>query len=176
MYQPVIVPGLLQTRDYAAGIAEHTLRAGKPGVSAATDARVARANRLNDPQPLEAHAIVSEAALHLEVGSPRVMVGQCERLLELAQLPNVTIQVLPFTASAWAAFPAPFVLLDYPRPVGNPGICYVEQVTRTHFMDNPDEIADYRAAWDRVSTAALDPQESSEFIRTVCDYHDGYCY
>jgi hypothetical protein len=171
MYQPSIVPGILQTRDYAAAIAAQVLRAGKPELDEAVTARVARADRLTGPDPLVAHAVISESALRLQIGSPQVMAGQYQRLRELAELGNVTIQVLPLNASAQAAFPAPFVLLDYRRPVGNPGIAYIEHLTRTAFMDDPDEIADYRTAWNRVTTAALNPAASTQFIQVIADGH-----
>ncbi len=171
MYQPSIVPGILQTRDYAAAIADHVLRAGKPELEEAVDARVARSDRLTGPEPLVAHAVISESALRLQIGGLQVMAGQCRRLRELAELPNVTIQVLPLSRAVGAAFPAPFVLLDYPRPVGNPGIAYIEHLTRTVFMDDPDEIADYRTAWDRVSAAALDAAASTQFIQAIADGH-----
>jgi hypothetical protein len=171
MYQPSIVPGILQTRDYAAALATHVLRAGKPELNDAVDARIARASRLTDPDPLLAHAVISESALRLQIGDPHVMAGQYQRLRDLAELPNVTIQILPHTQPVGAAFPAPFVLLDYRRPVGNPGIAYIEHLTRTVFMDDPDEIADYRTAWDRVSAAALDAAASQQFIQAITDGH-----
>ncbi|GIH21258.1 helix-turn-helix domain-containing protein [Rugosimonospora africana] len=171
MYQPSIVPGILQTRDYAAAIAGQVLRAGKPELAEAVDARVARASRLTDPDPLLAHAVISESALRLQIGGPQVMAGQYQRLRELAELPNVTIQILPLTQPVGAALPAPFVLLDYPRPVGNPGIAYIEHLTRTVFMDHPDEIADYRTAWNRVTAAALDAAASAQFIQAIADGH-----
>jgi hypothetical protein len=99
------------------------------------------------------------------------MTGQYQRLRELAELPNVTVQILPLTQPVGAAFPAPFVLLGYRRPVGNPGIAYIEHLTRTVFMDDPDEIADYRTAWDRVSAAALDAAASTQFIQAIADGH-----
>lgn len=171
MYQPSIVPGILQTRDYAAAIAGQVLRAGKPELDQAIDARVARASRLTGPDSLLAHAVISESALRLQIGGPQVMADQYRRLRELAELPNVTIQVLPLAHGVGAAFPAPFVLLGYRRPVGNPGIAYIEHLTRTVFMDDPDEIADYRTAWDRVSAAALDAAASTQFIQAIADGH-----
>jgi hypothetical protein len=172
MYQPSIVPGILQTRDYAAAIADHVLCAGEPELDGAVDARVARGDRLTGSDPLMAHAVISESVLRREIGGPRVMAGQYRRLLELAELPNVTVQVLPLTEAVGAGFPAPFVLLDYPRPVGNPGIAYIEHLTRTVFVDAPDEIAVYRTAWGQVSGAALDAAASTRFIQAIAEGHE----
>jgi hypothetical protein len=95
------------------------------------------------------------------------MAGQYRRLLDLARLPTVTVQVVPYTEPVAAAFPAPFVLLDYARPAGDAGIAYLRHLTRTEFIDDPDEIADYREVWRRLTTAALSPAASVELIAAL---------
>ncbi|GIH16078.1 helix-turn-helix domain-containing protein [Rugosimonospora africana] len=169
MYQPSIVPGILQTWDYATAVTSGVLWASKAELEEAINARMARADRLTASDPLVAHAVFSESALHRLIGGPEVMAGQYRRLLELAELPNVTIQVLRATQPVGMALAVPFVMLDYPHPVGNPGIVYVEYLTRTQFLDGPDEIADYHGAWARLAGAALDAATSTTFIQAIAD-------
>jgi len=96
--QPLLVPGLLQTEAYSRAI--HTADGFVPAenIEGSVAARVSRQRLLSGPDPLHLHAVIDEAVVRRLTGGPDVMREQLERLLELGTYPNVTIQILPFSA------------------------------------------------------------------------------
>jgi hypothetical protein len=92
VFEPMLVPGLLQTEDYAQAITEATGFVRRDHHERFVSFRQARAQRLADDNPLALHAIIGEAALRLNVGTPEIRREQCRHLLALAKLTTVTIQ------------------------------------------------------------------------------------
>lgn len=96
IFEPTVIPGLLQTEDYA-----RTIHIAGPYTTAPDHvdrwvaARLQRQQRLSGTAPLALHAVISEAALRLEVGGPAVITAQLQRLLDAAEADHITIQVLP---------------------------------------------------------------------------------
>jgi hypothetical protein len=117
-----------------------------------------------DP-PLQLGVVLDEAALHRQVGGPAVMKEQLERLVDLATWPNVTIQVIPFTAGAHAALESTFNILDFEAPA--PSLVYVEGLVGFMYLERPQDLARYRGVFDQLRAKALTPQESVELISTT---------
>ncbi|SCG55509.1 helix-turn-helix domain-containing protein [Micromonospora halophytica] len=175
-YEETLIPGLLQTRQYALGLA----RLDRPSANEeererAVEVRLQRQSLLTRrlPQPPRLDATLSEAVLHRTVGSRGVMIGQLTRLLEVAELPNVTVRVLPFAAGAHAGSVAgSFVILDFPATKGGraapePSVAYSESLTGALYLDKPDELAAYRAAWKSLDALALDEAQSTDMIKRI---------
>ncbi|HEY6424695.1 MAG TPA: DUF397 domain-containing protein [Pseudonocardiaceae bacterium] len=116
-YESLLVPGLLQTETYAHAVITGGLpMASESEVEQRVRARMERQRLLSKPDPLKLWAIIDEAALHRQVGSPGLMRAQLVHLIKTAIEPNVTLQVIPYSVGAYAGMPASFALLDFPNP------------------------------------------------------------
>jgi transcriptional regulator with XRE-family HTH domain len=168
-FQPLYIPGLLQTKDYARAV---LLAAPVPGAPEDIDRQVAvrleRQGILTTENPPELWFVMSEAALRVQVGSPDVMSAQMEYLAEAAARPNVTVQVLPFTSAAHVNPITGFRILGFADPK-DPTVVYVEHLTGALFLEHEDEIRRYRVVFDHLRAEALGKSASLELIRRIAD-------
>jgi transcriptional regulator with XRE-family HTH domain len=166
-FQPLYVPGLFQTEDYARAVLQ---AAPAPGTSEEIDRQVAlrmeRQGILTSGHKAEFWFVISEAALRVQVGSPEVMRAQLEHLQQLAARSNVTIQVLPFTTAAHVNPVTGFRILGFPDPK-DPTIVYVEHLTGALFIEREDEIRRYRVVFDQLRAEALGGRASPDLIRRI---------
>jgi transcriptional regulator with XRE-family HTH domain len=166
-YEGHLVPGLLQTEDYARAV----IFAGLPGepdaeVERWLRLRMDRQGLLSGLDPPRLWAVVDEAALRRPVGGPEVMRGQLEYLINATKQPNVTLQVVPFRAGAHAALGQPFVILRFADP-DLPDMVYLEQFTNGLWLDKPDEVDPYAQVMDRLAVQAEDPNDTGEILGSV---------
>ncbi|MET8779290.1 helix-turn-helix transcriptional regulator [Nocardia sp. NPDC050713] len=163
-YEAHLVPGLLQTPEYARAV----LALGYD--DADTDRRVAVRQRrqeiLHRTDPPIVWAVIDEAALHRPVGGPQVLREQMEHLIALAALPNVTLQVLPYSAGEHAAAGSSFSILRFAEPE-LPDIVYLEHLTSALYLDRRQDLALYLSVMDRLSVQALPPQKSIEMLSSI---------
>jgi len=167
-YQNQLVHGLMQTQEYAAAV----IGAAQPKASAdeierQVAARITRQALLTTTaHPLHVWAVLDEAVLLRRVGGAAVMQAQLDRILEVAALPNVTIQVLPFDAGAHASMGTSFELLQFPEPTDTP-IVYIEDQTTSQHLETAIDIDRYTLVFDHLRACALAPDRSAEFIGQV---------
>jgi transcriptional regulator with XRE-family HTH domain len=163
-----IVPGFLQTEDYARAVifaTRPTLEAGE--VDRRVSARTARQQALfarNEPPQI--HVVLDEVALRRQVGGPQVTSAQLEALAEASARPGGTVQVLPFANGANAGMEGEFVILAFPDPE-DPPIAYVEGLMGDVYLESEADLAVYSLAWTHVVNAALSPGESTSMIRKI---------
>ncbi len=165
-YEPLIVPGQLQTEDYLRAL----FRAAEPYKPEATveklvRVRIARQNLLSKEQPLRLLTVLDEGVLRRLIGGPDVMRGQLKRLSEAAQMPNVTIQILPFSGGAYAGMAGSFAILDFPDSDA-PTLACAEGLTGALYAEGEDAQR-YMLVFDSLRAAALSPLESSRLIDSV---------
>lgn len=164
-FQTVLVPGLLQTPDYARTV----IRALKPErpadeVNALVDVRLARQNAaLGREEPLTLWAILDESILRREVGGRATTAKQLMRLAEATDEPNVTLQVLPFGAGAHAGMLGPFVILKFPAQ-SELDVVYAEGLASSVYLERDTDRAAYSGTFDRLRAAALDVDPSRDAI------------
>ncbi|MDX6339714.1 MAG: hypothetical protein QOG05_7054, partial [Streptosporangiaceae bacterium] len=116
-YESLFIPGLLQTEDYARAVIRGALpQATEEQVESRVAARMERQALLTRDNPLQLWAIMDEAAARRIVGGPAVMREQLARLRDIAALPNVTVQVIPYEAGAHPGMPGSFIVLEFPDP------------------------------------------------------------
>lgn len=151
------VPGLLQTGDYMRAVFQGAQQDTVPDlVDAYTEFRQRRQAVLTGESPPVFHAVLHEAAFHVRFAGAKVMREQIVHLLEMARLPNVTLQVLPFRAECHpVGFTAPFVLFDGPVPELD--TVFLEQPGPTHFLGDPVRLNQYSHAFARLDAVALPP-------------------
>lgn len=154
-YEPQYVPGLLQTADYARAI----LRAGLPHASAAeieqlVQLRLERQGLLSRADGPALWMVIDEAVLRRQVAPTPVMRAQVDRLVEAAELSNVTLQVLPFAAGAHAAMYGPFQIFRFNLPE-LPDLVYSESLTGAIYLDERSDVSAYLEALDRICAMAV---------------------
>lgn len=162
-----LIPGLLQTEQYATELTQAWL----PAVSTAVaqeraDLRVQRQARLHDARPLHVSTIVHEASLRQRVGGSDVMKEQLHHLVTMAGLPHVTVQVLPFTVGAVPALGNPFVILSFPDPE-DPDVPFADYLTGCVYIEDPAEVASFTLNYSALEEKALEPTDSVQFISTL---------
>ncbi|NJQ00868.1 helix-turn-helix domain-containing protein [Streptomyces zingiberis] len=156
MHEPVFIPGMLQTPDYAHAVIS-TLEEDRENVDRYVRFRLAR-QRVLERETAGAvpyHAIVHESALRVRVGSARTMRRQLLKLIETARLPQVTLQVFPFAAGAHPAFAGPFVLFGGASPELD--TAYVDTFGSPVFIGDGGRLAEYGRMFRRLSALALAP-------------------
>jgi Domain of unknown function (DUF5753)/Helix-turn-helix domain len=163
-YEQQVVPGLLQTEDYARAM----IKAARPDigedeVDRRVRVRLGRQSLLSQDDPLELRVVLDEAVVSRPVGGDEVMRAQVQRLVEAADLPNVTLQVLPYDVGAHAGMDGTFAILDFPEP-GDPDVVYAENATGGLFLEKSEELRKYIFIFEHIRAAALSPQESGALL------------
>ncbi|MBM7771782.1 transcriptional regulator with XRE-family HTH domain [Actinokineospora baliensis] len=158
-----LVPGLLQTADYARAAIRDT--AAEPPAEAELDvkvgARLARQGILSREHPPPLHALIGETALRVPVGGHAIASAQLRHLAEAIRRPHVVVRVVPHAAGAHPGMEGPFVLMDFDT---DRSLAYTDHRSRTLFLDDEAAVAAHRRAWDRIAEVALSEEESAEMI------------
>jgi hypothetical protein len=150
-YEAELVPGLLQTRDYARAI----YRAFQPDAEEAEiERRIAvrmdRQTIVDRSASRRLHAVLNEAVLLRNVGGSEVMKAQLTKLREMAQRPQITIDILPLSAGAHAAMNGSFAILEFPRPEEDPSVAYVETASSAAYLQKPAELDRYSSLFKQI--------------------------
>lgn len=165
IFEPIIIPGLLQTEQYAAAITARTPRVRADHSERFVGFRIARTRRLTDPErPLKVHAVLTEGALRLAVGDPELRQAQLRHLLDLAELPTVTIQVIRPEDGPHTALTGQFAVLGFEtvRSIG-----YVELHDGAVYLQDADQVRTYKMVASDLQRAALDPDRSRSYIQSM---------
>jgi transcriptional regulator with XRE-family HTH domain len=163
-YETLFVPGLLQTEDYARAVIQGVLpQASADEVHNRVDARIQRQASLTKKSPLNLWAIIDEAVISRLVGGPQVMADQLRRLVELANEPHITLQVIPFAAGAHPGMPGSFVVMDFPD-AADPDLVYLDSMAGDLFLEREADVRRYTVIFEHLRALALSPQESTRLI------------
>jgi transcriptional regulator with XRE-family HTH domain len=166
-FQPLVMPGLLQTEDYARAVLRAAPHAGSGAeVDRQVALRMERQNILSQPSPPDVCLVLSESVLRVQVGGPAVMRAQLRRLTDAAERPNITLQVLPSTAAVHVQPISPFTMLEF-RDAADPAVVYLEHLTGSLFLENEDEVRRYRVVFDHLRAEALGASQSAGLIGHV---------
>ena len=167
-WEPVILPGLLQTEAYMRALIQAGRSTDAPGV---IDRRIAlrrqrQERRLGGARPLTLHAVIDESVVRRVIGGPDVMNKQLEHLIETAQLPNVTLQILPFDAGEHPFLGGSAALLEFPETT-HLDVVYLEGLAGDYYEEQPSEVARYREEFERLSAKALDHRMTIKMIESL---------
>jgi transcriptional regulator with XRE-family HTH domain len=135
---PTVVPGLLQTEEYARALLDSS-GVERPQINQIWAARLERQELLERAEPPEMFFILDEAVVHRPVGGEAVMRHQRARLLDLARHPRITIQVVPFEVGAHAGMQGPFVYLEFPG-ADDPDVLYLEGASGDYVFRDEEEV------------------------------------
>jgi transcriptional regulator with XRE-family HTH domain len=168
-YESEVVPGLLQTDAYARAIlGQHPLTVMPYEIEQAARLRVARQSRLRGNDPLELDVVINEAVVRRVVGGAEVMRAQLAQIIEVAELPNVTLRILPFGAGAHPAANGSFVLLDFPDD-DDPRIICLDTLVTTLYREGLREVGAYQLAYERVCALAMGPDDTVALLRSMIE-------
>ena len=167
-YQSELVPGLLQTSEYYRTVLNAAPRVSSDEeVERMVEVRQVRQRRLTeDDEPPEYWAVLNEAVLRRVVGHPETMRAQLFHLVKLAELPHVTIQVLPFASGVHPAMGGSFMLLGFPERKDR-DIAYVDTETGGLYLEAPKEVERYKELFTRLRANAMHPEESVSLTKRV---------
>jgi transcriptional regulator with XRE-family HTH domain len=167
-YQSSIVPGLLQTPEYARAMHQGSLPAEftTERADALIEVRLRRQQVLTTRDPLlRLEAIIDEAVLHRVVGGPGVMAAQLRHLVEVGNMPNVTLRAIPFGVGAHPAMDNMFNILEFGDIA--PRIVYVEGLMGWIFIEKERDVARYEQVLEHLREIALDPKETIDLISKI---------
>jgi transcriptional regulator with XRE-family HTH domain len=166
-YEVQFVQGLLQTEDYArAVILISNAHASAEEIDRRVGLRMRRQELLTQPGAPELWAVLDEAVLRRSPGGPKVMRAQLEHLLQVADLPNVTLQIARFDAGPHAAAGGPFSILRFPEP-DLPDVVYLEQLNSAVYLDQPGDVVNYLTIMDQLSVQAETDTASTNMIKAL---------
>jgi Domain of unknown function (DUF5753)/Helix-turn-helix domain len=175
-FETALVPGLLQTPEYARAV----LLAGpiaptKAAIETTMSVRAERQKILDRDDPPELRVVLDEGLLRREIGGPKVMRAQIEYLIEMSHRPNIKIHILPYGSGAHPGLDGPFILLDFPPPpagyptTSDPRVVYLETLANDLYLEKPGELTAYSSAWDGLCGLAYTPGLSERHLRTIAD-------
>lgn len=163
-YSTQLVPGLLQTEAYARAVLEAIRLDAKPGeIERRLELRIHRQAVLTSEDAPEYWVVLDEAVVRRQVGGPAVMAEQLQHLVEATKLPNVTLQVLPFTSGEHPGMDGEFTILHY-RESADPDVVYIENTGSDLYLEGPEVTRRYNKIFDHLRAAA---QNRGESIRTL---------
>ena len=167
-YPGMNLPGLLQTESYIRTVFTRIAQRRSPSqVDNQVAVRLIRRQRLtSEDNPLELVAVVDEAALRRDFGAPEMMRTQLHHLIMMAELPTVTLHVLPLHGGPPNATNGAFTLLDFPEP-DEQTLLYHEYVTGALHIEDESEVREARLVFDTLRSEALDPVESVALIERL---------
>jgi transcriptional regulator with XRE-family HTH domain len=166
-YEVQFVHGLMQTEDYArAVICISNAHLPAEEIDRRVSLRMQRQRLLTLPGGPQLWAVLDEAALCRSPDGPQMMATQLEHLLQLTDLPNVTLQIVPFRSGPHAAAGGPFTILRFPEP-DLPDVVYLEQLNSALYLDQPADVIDYVTVMDQLCVQAATGAASKDILRAL---------
>jgi hypothetical protein len=170
-WSPLVVPGLLQTAAYAReAIAGVTTFRTPEEVAALAEVRMARQSVLSRPgSALELWAVIHEAALHQRFAvRPTTMRDQLRRLLDVSDMQNVTVQLMPLDSTAHPGIVGSFTLTGFPQPM--PSVVLLENLSGATYVEG-DDATPFAKAFDRIRATALPVEDS---LARIAEMEEGH--
>jgi transcriptional regulator with XRE-family HTH domain len=165
-YQVQFVPGLLQTEGYARAVIQLGTAAGEEEIARRGEVRVSRQEILSKPNPPRVWAVVDEGALRRPIGGLEVVREQIRHLIDMADHPAVTLQILPFQVGAHPAMGGPFTILRFAEPDLR-DVVYIEQLTSALYLDKPAEVDSYLEVMEQLCLQAEPASSTPRLLEKI---------
>lgn len=164
IFETMVITGLFQTPEYA----REVLKLGKTpdAVEQLVSARIERQEILRRENPPYVFAIFDEGAIRRPIGNPEVMKEQIQHLIDLADLPNITIQIVPTAKGAYEGLPGAFMILAFPD---EPDAALVEGHVGGQLVDHPAVVRKYGVRFHLVKASAMSAEDSLDLLRTILE-------
>jgi hypothetical protein len=160
-----IIPGLLQTEDYARALMMTGATLERPDLKLdnVVTTRIARQQRLFESDPMALHVLLDEAAILRVVGGPDVMQEQLARLLAAVGRKHITVQIIPIGVGSYGSMSGSCVIIDYPQDDETPAV-FLEYPGGGAWVDNAEDVERFTTMFDEVARLALSPARSTDLI------------
>jgi transcriptional regulator with XRE-family HTH domain len=167
-YETIRIPGLLQTPDYTRALLRSLIPSmGAEAIDHYVELRGERQSHLITKPQLRLWAILDQATVTRQVGGPKVLYDQVQRLIEVAQqLPNVTLQLVPFSAGGHAGMDGSFSILTFP-PGSLGDVIYIENRTGHLFLSRESDLKVFREVLNYLRATAANPDESLDLLEQI---------
>lgn len=168
-FETIFVPGILQTEDYASAILHvfHGDKYAPERLAALVDLRTRRRELLTR-RDTKFSLVMDESVIHRVVGGPSVMRQQLETLVASAELPNVTIRIVPFTVGSYPGMKGSFELVEF-DDMPDENIVFVEEQSGSFFDEDPGVTGNYLETFRRITERSLKPTDSVRRLREAAD-------
>jgi transcriptional regulator with XRE-family HTH domain len=168
VYDPQVVPGLLQTKQYAEALIAGALPETAPTeIEKRVQVRMRRQERIStEENPLRLWTVLDEAALRRVVGNRSLMRDQLEQLVEQSLLPHVTVQVIPFDMGAHPGLNGQYAILEFPDAADS-SVVYIEGVTSDLYLEKANDVQKYSVMYEHLRAQALNVEQSRQFIADI---------
>jgi transcriptional regulator with XRE-family HTH domain len=171
LYEVQLVPGLLQTPEYARAVLRAHYRLEQPGqIERRVKLRMARQQLVIEQNNIPIWAVLDEAVLRRHLGPPEIMQSQYRRLVRFSDENNITLQVLPFDAGVYSGVPAGFTIMQLPRP--DPEVVVIEYRGGTLYIEQSADVTAHTQVFDRIRATAKSPEESITIISDIANKLD----
>ncbi|MFD7918715.1 helix-turn-helix domain-containing protein [Streptomyces sp. NPDC059740] len=167
LFQPLLIPGLLQTREYAeVSIRGETDSTSDGQVDSHVSVRLGRQRVLQRENPPQLVCILDEAAIRRCIGGPKVMAGQLHKLIEVNNPPRLSIQVVPFSQGSHAGLDGAFSIYSYPDPM-DLDVVSLGYLDGLLYLEEDGPVERYKLAFDQLRSSALPSRQSMDLITQV---------
>jgi transcriptional regulator with XRE-family HTH domain len=165
-FDTYLVPGLLQTREYAEAVIHGDPDASEEEIQRRVELRLGRQQIFDrDDDPVRLWVVLDESVLYRQRGTPQVMATQIQHLIDVSQRPRIDLQVLPLDVGAHLAQQGSFNLLKFPADmVGDTGVVYLDLLIEGRYYDEPEQVATYERAITRLRVQAATLQDSRTLL------------
>ncbi|MBT2382140.1 helix-turn-helix transcriptional regulator [Streptomyces sp. ISL-11] len=170
VYEASLVPGLLQTPNYASAVTEGSWpEATAADIERRVQVRMRRQERITEPEnPLRLWAVIDESALRRIVGSRSIMREQMRQLVRFSMEPHITVQVLPYDVGAHPGMYGKFSILEFTDPQ-DASTVYLEGITSDLYLEKPNDVQTYSVMYEHLRMQALNADHSRQFIDRVAE-------
>ncbi|MFF5081873.1 helix-turn-helix domain-containing protein [Actinoplanes sp. NPDC000266] len=172
-WEPVLVPGLLQTEAYVRALFSVPRLGRRGSVDRFVSLRLARQRRLTDDPPLVVQAVIDESVIHRRIGGAGVMADQLRHLVALSQRENVDLRVLPYDAGEHPLLSISAVILEF-HDAPDLDVVYLEHYRGTHtLLKRKADVAQFQDDLREVTAKCLDQRQTRELIESVLALRGG---
>lgn len=167
IFDVYLVPGLLQTPEYAEAVFRANPDLTDEEVQKRVELRLGRRQLLDRAgDPVRLWVVIDESVLYRRRGTPQVMASQIEHLIEVSQRPRIDLQVLALDAGAHVGQQGSFQILKFPAEmVGDPGVVYLELAVEGRYYEDPEQVARYDRAMTRLRVQAASQEQSRALMQ-----------
>jgi transcriptional regulator with XRE-family HTH domain len=165
-YQIQTVSGLLQTESYARALIRQGSATSEKEIARRSELRASRQEILRRPDAPQLWVVIDEAALRRPVGGREIVREQLEHLIEVADHPAVTLQIMPFRMGAHSAMGGPFTILRFAEP-DLADVVYIEQLTSALYLDKPVEVDSYLEVMEQLCLQAEPVANTTKMLRQI---------
>lgn len=165
-FELAVVPGLLQTEDYARAVMTAAWPDEPKEVQRRVELRMARQAALTEDPPIKFWGIVDEGVLRRQTGGPSVMRAQLKHLIDLMKRPNISLQVVPFSEGWHPGTVGSFHILEFPEAVHSP-VAYIVSQAGDIYLEREDDMRRVTLNFSHLQSAALSTSKSRELIAAI---------